>query len=102
MTWNWWYWWHGWRRFEHPEQEATVADLMEDDLTEKVEKIQKNYALRLNSRAIQVISPKVSETDPASNHGPFLTLKVDLSKSKTQIRYEFFELLSKYWQGSIE
>ena len=76
-----------------------MTDLMDDDLTEKAEEIQNDYVLRLNSQAIQVISYQVSEVGPSSDHGPFLTLRVDLSKSKTQIRHEFIELLDRYWQG---
>ena len=72
---------------------------MEDELTKEVEETQQIYVAQLNSRAIQVISHQPSGADPSHNHVPFLTLRVDLSKSKTQIRGEFLKLLDKYWQG---
>lgn len=57
-------------------------------------------ALRLYSEAIQVTDYQTYAEGP--DKGPFLTIKLDLSKSRTLLRHEFFNLLEKYWLRAQE
>jgi hypothetical protein len=52
-------------------------------------------ALRLYSEAIQVMDYQTYAEGP--DKGPFLTIKIDLSKSKTQIRHDFLKILDQQW-----
>jgi len=69
-------------------------------MDERAEEPQSDYLLGLNSEAIQVTEYQTYAEGP--DKGPFLTIKLDLSKSKTQIRHDFLKILDQQWLRAQE